>query len=103
MKHMAREQTTGSGSHSVGIRALKQNASGVVARASRGESITVTDRGREVARIVPLTSSPVEQLTREGRVRAAEGDLRELLDQVPAATGPALSDILHAMRADELR
>lgn len=38
----------------VGIRALKQNASEVVARAARGETIEITDRGKPVAKIVPL-------------------------------------------------
>ncbi|NOX31973.1 MAG: type II toxin-antitoxin system prevent-host-death family antitoxin, partial [Actinobacteria bacterium] len=30
----------------VGIRALKQNASAVVAEAAAGETVTITDRGR---------------------------------------------------------
>ncbi|MFN2486319.1 MAG: type II toxin-antitoxin system Phd/YefM family antitoxin [Acidimicrobiia bacterium] len=34
----------------VGIRALKQNASAVVAEAASGELVTITDRGRPVAR-----------------------------------------------------
>ena len=40
MKHMSE----------VGIRALKQNASAVVAEAASGETVTITDRGRPVAR-----------------------------------------------------
>jgi len=39
---------------SVGIRELKQNASEVVARAEKGETITITVQGRPVAKIVPM-------------------------------------------------
>jgi prevent-host-death family protein len=42
----------------IGIRELRQHASRYVAAASAGESITVTDRGTPVARLVPL--SPLE-------------------------------------------
>ncbi|MEO8095523.1 MAG: type II toxin-antitoxin system prevent-host-death family antitoxin [Pseudolysinimonas sp.] len=44
---------------SVGIRELKQNASEVVARAERGETITITVQGRPVAQLAPL--APVRQ------------------------------------------
>ena len=33
--------------HEIGIRALKQNASAVVARTAAGETVTVTDRGAD--------------------------------------------------------
>ena len=42
----------------VGIRALKQNASEVVARVRKGSTLTVTDRGVPVARIVPMQPTP---------------------------------------------
>src|SRR5262245_41752831 len=38
----------------VGIRELKDNASAVIRRVAAGETIRITDRGRTVARIVPL-------------------------------------------------
>ena len=37
----------------IGIRALKQNASAVIARVEAGESFEVTNRGRVVGTIVP--------------------------------------------------
>ena len=40
---------------SVGIRSLQQHASALVARVARGEVVDVTDRGRPVARLVPIT------------------------------------------------
>lgn len=45
---------------SVGIRELKQNASEVVARAEKGETITITVQGRPVAKIVPI--NPVKRM-----------------------------------------
>ena len=47
----------------VGIRALKQNASEVVARVRKGSTLTVTDRGVPVARIVPM--QPTTELRAE--------------------------------------
>jgi prevent-host-death family protein len=53
----------------VEIRALKQNASAVVAQAAAGEKITITDRGRPVAEMTPLPSSPLKLLIMAGRAR----------------------------------
>jgi prevent-host-death family protein len=38
---------------SVGVRELRQNLSRYLARVKRGESLTVTERGHEVALLVP--------------------------------------------------
>jgi prevent-host-death family protein len=40
----------------IGVRELNQNTSQVLARVSGGETIEVTDRGRPVARLVPIHS-----------------------------------------------
>jgi len=82
----------------IGIRALKQNASEVVARAAAGETLVVTDRGRPVAQLGPLPASAIDGLVASGRARPARGDLRAL--PVPEA-GPALTPTLAAMRDDE--
>lgn len=82
----------------VGIRALKQNASVVVARAAAGESITITDRGRPVARLTPLEASTVARLIAAGRARPPLRPIAEL----PAPTGAGeLSATLQSMRDDE--
>ena len=89
----------------VGIRALKQNASAVVARAAAGETITVTDRGRAVAQLSPLPSSTLERLLGSGQARAAVHDIRELPPPEPLteteAASPSLSAVLASMRDDE--
>lgn len=81
----------------VGIRALKQNASAVVAEAAAGTTVTITDRGRPVAQMTPIPTSRLEALLEAGRARAARRPLREL---GPPAPGPSLSQELRSMRSD---
>ena len=40
---------------SIGIRELKEKLSGYIHRVRRGEEIVVTDRGKEVAMIMPVS------------------------------------------------
>ena len=68
----------------IGIRELKNQTSAVIRRAQRGESITVTDRGRAIVRIVAVTAagpSEDERLVaavRAGRLTWAGGKPRGL-------------------------
>jgi prevent-host-death family protein len=85
-----------------GIRELKQNASAVVAEAAAGETVTITDRGRPVALLVPLPSDTVTGLVDAGRARAARGRLGRLGTPPRRRAGErALSDVLGEMRDDE--
>src|SRR5260370_21931035 len=60
----------------VGIRELRQNASAGLRRVAAGEVVEGTDRGRALARIVPMhEASRLEQLQAEGRGSGATGDL----------------------------
>ena len=82
----------------VGIRALKQNASAVVAEAAAGETVTITDRGRPVAQLTPIATSPLQRMLANGTARPARRDLASL----PAPTaGPALTRVLAEMRDAE--
>ena len=86
----------------VGIRALKQNASEVVRQAAAGDVITITDRGTPVARIVPLRSSRLDEMRNAGLVRRASTRPADLpLPTIEITDGPSLSEILHDMRDDE--
>jgi prevent-host-death family protein len=85
----------------VGVRALKQNASAVVAEAAAGESITITDRGRPVAMLVPIPVDPLEALRSTGRARPARRRLSELGPAPPTARAKPLSAVLDEMRRDE--
>jgi prevent-host-death family protein len=54
----------------IGIRQLKNETSAVVEQVERGEVVTVTRRGRPVARIVPVGMEPgIARLVEAGRVR----------------------------------
>jgi prevent-host-death family protein len=87
----------------IGIRELRQQASRYLRDVERGETIEVTDRGRPIARLVPIPNGGgLEDLAATGRVSVAEGDLVELGPPLPPADGEALpSDVLAADRADE--
>jgi prevent-host-death family protein len=86
----------------VGIRELRQNASAVLRRVVAGETVEVTDRGRAVARIVPMhEASRLGQLLAEGRASGATGDLLDIKPMPRIAGKPLLSRILADMRADE--
>jgi prevent-host-death family protein len=82
----------------VGIRALKQNASAVVAQAAGGDTVTITDHGRPVARLIPIPATELDGLTEAGHARPARRSMRDL----PAPTkGPSLSEVLRRQRDTE--
>jgi prevent-host-death family protein len=86
----------------VGIRALKQNASEVVADAASGETVTITDRGRPVAQLIPLPEGHVDALVAARRARPPKRSLRDLGDPPRRKRGQRpLSDVLAEMRHDE--
>jgi len=86
----------------VGIRELRQNASAVLRRVAAGETVEVTDRGRAVARIVPMhEASRLEQLQAEGRASGATGDVLDVKPMSRTRGKPLLSRVLADMRADE--
>lgn len=82
----------------IGIRALKQNASAIVARAAAGEVIVVTDRGRPVAQLSPLPSGRLAAMLQSGQARGARRPITEL--PAPRHAG-SVTDALLAMRDDE--
>lgn len=86
----------------VGIRELRQNASALLRRVMGGETIEVTDRGRPVARVVPLHDrSVLDQMVAEGRATPARGDLLDLKPLPPVPGKRRLSEVLADLRADE--
>jgi len=86
---------------SVGIRALQQHASAVVGRAARGEIVEITDRGRPVARLVPIVRGRLAGLVAAGLARPARRRLADMPDPLPASSGPSLGELLEDARADE--
>lgn len=87
----------------VGIRELKQRASAVIRRVAAGEEIEVTDRGRPVARLVPLPRADAyEALIANGEVVPADSDWRAVEPAKPLP-GTSLSQVLLEMRDEDER
>ena len=82
----------------IGVRALKQNASAVVASAAAGETITVTLRGQPVARLTAIPASRLEEFISSGRARS---NRRNIADIPAPPKGPNLSAVLAEMRDEE--
>lgn len=87
----------------VGVRELRQQASRLLRRVAAGESFEVTDRGRPVARLIPVAEERgLDALLATGRARLGERHLRELGPPRPLPAGaPRPSQVLERLRADE--
>ena len=90
----------------IGVRELRQHASRYLARVRAGETIEVTDRGKPVARLVPMRDDgdDYQALIDAGRIRPKENPNERLEDIEPGppiTDGPTLSEILQQMRDEE--
>ncbi len=92
----------------VGVRELRLNVSEVLRRVERGETLEVTSRGRPVARMVPVRpQGGMAHLIAAGLAipPAEEGDLLDLLDELPCIQPkpgvPLPSRVLADLRSDE--
>jgi prevent-host-death family protein len=87
----------------VGVRELRQRASELLRLVERGETIEITDHGRPVAVLAPLShATGLAELRETGQVEAASFGINGLPDplEVPA-DGPSASDVLTALRRRE--
>ncbi|MFC4000097.1 type II toxin-antitoxin system Phd/YefM family antitoxin [Prauserella oleivorans] len=81
----------------VGVRALRDGLSHYLAEVRSGRTVTVTDHGKPVARIVPVEQpTALERLIAEGRVTRARAPRQAAPDPI-AADGPA-SDLVADQR-----
>jgi prevent-host-death family protein len=90
----------------IGVRELRQHASLYVDLAEKGYTVDITNRGRLVARLVPIREpeSPLERLFAAGILEPAEdpGDLLDVEPGPPVPPGqPTASEILQQMREEE--
>lgn len=68
----------------IGIRELRDSLSKQLAAVREGRTITVTDHGRPIARLVPVDApTRLEQLRAEGRVQPVRRRKRPAPDPVP--------------------
>lgn len=81
----------------MGIRDLRDGLSRHLAEVRRGHSLTVTEHGRVIARIIPAGApTPLERLIAEGRVRPARKPKGASPDPVP--TTGTVSDLVTSQR-----
>jgi prevent-host-death family protein len=83
------------------IRILNQDTSGVLARVERGESVEITNRGRPIARIVPVTPDPMAELIASGLVLAPTATGPIPMPTIPAAAGPEGGQLVSSLRDEE--
>tara|TARA_B100000519_G_scaffold183108_1_gene176462 strand:- start:140 stop:412 length:273 start_codon:yes stop_codon:yes gene_type:complete len=87
---------------SIGVRELRQHASRYLDRVAAGELIEITDRGRPVARLVPIASDPWQALIDSAEVvpASAAQDIRDFTP-IAAPGAQTASEVLERLRADE--
>ena len=103
MCYMARYKTR-ERENTVGVRELRQNLSVYLERVKKGEALTVTDRGQEVAILRPMPKSDdlLERLIAEGRATRPTRSIRDLPTPLDIKLDKPLSEILDEMREERL-
>jgi prevent-host-death family protein len=88
---------------SVGVRELRQRASGLLRLVEQGETVEITDRGRPVALLTPIPDgSPLERMRAAGDVETASADLDDLPEPLVLPTEAELpSQVLARLRRAE--
>ena len=83
------------------MRELRQNASQYLSRvAARQESIEITDRGRPIARLVPITNDDWVNMIAAGDIVPADPDI-DIRDIKPLAIDVNASEVLRELREHE--
>ena len=70
------------------MRELRQHASRYLARVRSGETIEVTDRGRPIARLVPIRERSWQDLVDDGVVNPPEEPELDVLAVAPIVPAP---------------
>lgn len=82
----------------VGIRELKDHLSSYVKKVKKGGIITITERGKAVAEIVPMKEKNDEKkladLVREGKISWGGGEKPGGLENPPKIKGKTVSEIV---------
>ena len=88
---------------SIGVRDLRQNASAVLRDVEGGATFEITDRGRPVALLTPLSAaSPLERLRAAGEIEPSQGGIADLPPPLTLAKSLAPpSVVLARLRARE--
>jgi prevent-host-death family protein len=90
----------------VGVRELRQNLSKYLTEVKKGETLVVTERGVEVARLVPSgpADSPIARLVAERGATLPRGDLlaSAAASRRKPAEGPSSIEVLNELREDRV-
>jgi prevent-host-death family protein len=86
----------------IGIRHLKAHLSACLKRVAAGERLTVTDRGRAVAMLIPADPAPdvewVHAMVADGRAEWGGGRPTGLTPRLPSRGKPASRTVLDDRR-----
>ncbi|MBO0853380.1 MAG: type II toxin-antitoxin system prevent-host-death family antitoxin [Nocardia sp.] len=81
----------------IGVRELRDHLSQHLAEVRAGHTVTVTDHGTPIARLIPVDSlSPLERLRQQGAVRAATQRKKPAPEPIP--TAGTVSDLIGDQR-----
>jgi prevent-host-death family protein len=83
----------------IGVRELRQHASRWLARVQSGETFEITDRGRPVARLIPVPATDWDDLVAAGKITPATRSLADI-EPLPRDYAPSLSAVLAEDRED---
>jgi prevent-host-death family protein len=85
------------------IRTLSRDTAGVLARVERGETVEITNRGRPIARIVPVVVDTMADLVASGAVLPPLIAGPIPMPTVPAAQGIDAGQLVSSLRDEERR
>jgi prevent-host-death family protein len=83
------------------IRSLNQDTAGVLARVEHGEIVEITNRGRPIARIVPVALDSMADLIAAGVVVPPTLTGPVPMPTMPAESGPDAGQLVSALRDEE--
>lgn len=93
-------------SEAVGVRELRQNLSKYLDRVKQGEALIVTERGRDVARLVPVgaAAAPYADLAARFGASVPIERIEAIAGRLPARSAPAGTTDAHLAegRSDRL-
>lgn len=82
-----------------GVRELRNHLSRYLDRVRAGEEVTVTDRGRAVARLVPVAGRrPFDQLVADGVIEPPDPEVTRSRPRTRVATAASVSDLVADQR-----
>ena len=79
-------------------RELRNNSAAVLRRAEAGESLEITNRGRAVARLVPVDNTVLQELLANGNARPALADRSSLARIRRRKTNTSTAEIVEDVR-----